>query len=264
MIAIALDMHHLQDPCIYGPVPSRRYGRTLGINPFPGGKKVCSFNCVYCQLGWTTSGETDRPDLSTAVDPRQITQAMEIAAKDPAIVGIDVISICGNGEPTLHPDFPGLVDAVRGARDRFFPKARILLLSNGSELARPEIFAAAARLDETAVKIDAGGIRTQRRVNLPEREFDLGGLIATIKRLPNATVQSCFVDGAVTNAGDDDVALWLGAVRTADPRRVDIYTLSRRPPTEKIVAVDRHTIEKIARRAQRVLPCEVRVFSDER
>ena len=119
----------LQKGIIYGPVGSRRLGRSLGLNLSPTAYKVCSFNCVYCHYGWTKDLTSDlstyTKDLPT---PQAVEEALErtLATLDPPP---QYITFSGNGEPTLHPDFEEIVDRVRAVRDRTGTKAEGLMRS---------------------------------------------------------------------------------------------------------------------------------------
>lgn len=250
-------MHHLVDDIIYGPVESRRYGRTFGINPIPGAQKICSFNCVYCQLGWTPHEEAD---LSAFAAPADVAEAIAQAAGRPGAKDIDAFVCCGNGEPSMHPEFPAFVDAMITARDAHFPGKPIMLLTNASGLTTPENLAAAARVEECAIKLDAGSYKTLRRVNLPRSRYDLVEVVNAIADLSNSAVQACFFAGRPTNTGDEDVEAWLGALRHARPRRIDIYTIARTPPASSVLPAERAVLESIAQKAHATTGAPVRIF----
>ena len=99
----------LFDDIIFGPVKSRRLGVSLGINLLPAKRKICNFNCIYCECGWTTDVEKamshlpGRKEVYEALD--QKLSEMKTRDESP-----DVITYAGNGEPTLHPDFAGIID----------------------------------------------------------------------------------------------------------------------------------------------------------
>ena len=114
---------------IFGPVKSRRLGSSLGINLLPADSKICSFNCIYCECGWTgksfTSSFPDRNQVTSALSER----LKSMAEKDNLP---DSITYAGNGEPSLHPDFDHIIyDSIK-IRDKYAPLAKIAVLSKGA------------------------------------------------------------------------------------------------------------------------------------
>src|SRR6266508_3536472 len=162
----------LQTGLVYGPVRSRRLGRSLGVNLSPPGRKTCNFNCAYCQYGWT-----DFPVRGTFPSPAEVIDAVDCAlARDP---DIDTITVAGNGEPTLHPAFAPIAEGLFHVRARRAPHAKLALLSNGSTLNRLDVVYSLARFDTRCMKLDAGDATTFRRVNAPP--MPLGRLIADLR-----------------------------------------------------------------------------------
>ena len=232
--------HGLADGIVYGPVPSRRYGLNYGINLLPPSRKVCNWNCVYCQLGYTTEREPSDGGFPTPDELERCLSALEPAPGSEAFV------VCGNGEPTLHPRFPDMVDVLVRVRDRRFPGLRLVCLSNGGEAWRPSVLAALKRLDEVGLKLDAGDERLLHRVNLPIRPASVESQIRSAKRIRHAVVQSCFFQGPVDNTTPEAVGPWLDAVARAMPIRVDLYTLSRSTPSPKLRAAPLERLHAIA------------------
>ena len=132
----------LSDGIVYGPVASRRLGISLGINILPFGVKVCSFNCNYCQCGWTTD-LVDPDALAKYRFPTAEEVRDEVVArlKDLKAAGtkVECLTLAGNGEPTLHPDFLPVVRALLSARDEAMPGVRVDILSNAAHLDRPAV-----------------------------------------------------------------------------------------------------------------------------
>src|SRR3989442_5227588 len=120
----------VQEP-VFGPYNSRRLGRSLGINPLPAGARVCNFDCIYCECAtasWPMQWEL-RPQFP---GPEQIRTKLASAALTFAPDELDSITIAGNGEPTLAPELNAIVDIVNEARDRDWPQARTVILTNGT------------------------------------------------------------------------------------------------------------------------------------
>lgn len=243
----------LQTGIIYGPVRSRRLGLSLGINLLPEDYKLCSFNCVYCQYGWTPQPAVDAAHALKDL-PRvgELAEALEKALK--TIVRkrrqLDAITFSGNGEPTLHPDFPALVETARGLRDKYLPQTRLAVLSNSATVTRPEIRAALDRLDMRIMKLDAGSEEIIHQLNGPAPPFYLREIVTGLKDLKDVILQSLFVQGRITNADPDSVALWIESVREIRPLAVQIYTLDRVPADARIWKVNRPTLEWIASQAR--------------
>jgi len=240
----------LHDGVTYGPVRSRRLGASLGVNVLPAGHKVCSFNCTYCQYGWTETAARlspasfDWPDTS-AIAAGVAARLEELRESGAAL---DRITLAGHGEPTLHPDFGGVVDALRGLRDRLAPGAALAILSNSSTAGRPEVRSALARLDERYMKLDAGDQDTFRHVNATALRVE--EIVGWLSAIPDIVLQAMFVQdgrGLIDNASPAAVAAWLRAVVAVRPRAAHLYTLARRPAWAGLHPVPRHRLLAIAR-----------------
>ena len=220
---------------IYGPVQSRRLGASLGINVLPAGRKVCSFDCVYCQYGWTDVDLLDAPARGELPAVETVLEALEMAlralATPPAF-----LTFSGNGEATLHPRFGALVDGVTRLRDALAPSARTAILSNSSRVTDPGVRAALARLDEPIMKFDAGTDAALRRYNRPLVPLTVHGIVAGLRELPRVTIQSLFCGGPDGNLDPENIVAWLDAVESIQPAEVQIYSLDRGFPSNEIVA----------------------------
>lgn len=239
----------LQTGIIYGPVRSRRLGVSLGINILPETYKVCSFDCLYCQYGWTPrpSGDASHA-LKDLPKPCSVAAALE---RELMIIvrkkhRIDTLTFSGNGEPTLHPEFPSIVESALALRDRYLPQSKLAALSNSTTIYRPEIRAALNRLDLRIMKLDAGNEETFQQLNGPAQSVYLKDIVDGLRGLDDVVLQSLFVQGRVTNADPDSVAGWVETVRQIQPSLVQIYTLDRVPAEARIWKVNRPTLEWIA------------------
>jgi len=241
----------LQRGIIYGPVRSRRLGRSLGINLLPLKYKLCSFNCVYCQYGWTPS-----PTLAPTYQLKDLPSVKNVAAAlEKALQGlserdprIDSISICGNGEPTLYPELRQVVEATRELRDRYVPGVPLAIFSNSSTVGNERVREALELLDIKVMKFDAGSEELIRELNHPASPIYIGEMVAGLKMLKNVFLASLFVQGRVTNADPDSVDLWIDKVAEIQPVLVQVYSLERGPADPKIEKVNIATLEWIAER----------------
>ena len=243
----------LQSGIIYGPVSSRRLGVSLGINLLPSGYKLCSFNCIYCQYGWTI-----KPTLSLNHQAQDLPRPADVSAALAASLQrrakrkarLDAITFCGNGEPTLHPDLAEIVVAAKGLRDQYFPLAKLAILSNSSTLGRNEVRDALEMLDLKIMKLDAGTEELIHRLNAPAPPFYLGDIVAGLKSLKDVILQSIFVQGRVANTDPDSLEYWLEKVREIRPTLVQIYTLDRPPAESRLWKVNLPTLQWIARQVR--------------
>jgi wyosine [tRNA(Phe)-imidazoG37] synthetase (radical SAM superfamily) len=239
----------LQPGIIYGPVPSRRLGQSLGINLLPTDHKLCSFNCLYCQYGWTkhvTFAPKERLDSLPSVAAVEAALESALTALTNERQQIDTLTICGNGEPTLYPGLGEVIVGAKKLRDRYQPQARCAILSNSSTVAKPKVRAALDLLDLKIMKFDAGSEAMFRQLNHPAAPVYMGEIIAGLKQLKDCYLQSCFVQGRVTNADPDSVAPWIEKVREIHPLTVYIYSLDREPADKRIEPVSLATLEWIA------------------
>ena len=236
----------LQDSVVYGPVQSRRLGSSLGINPLPVSYKLCSSNCVYCQYGWTVP---THPAEAIKRAPELLT-LIEEAFQEHVARGtqVDCITLAGNGEPTLHPDLEELIVGITRLRDRYFTSAKVGILSDATQLHRPEVARALQRLDVRYMKVDAGDEATWRAINLPLGDADWTRMIEGLKRLPGIILQSMFIQGSCDNTHDDHIDRWIALAGELRPLSVQVYTVDRAPADSGVVKVPRELLDAFASR----------------
>lgn len=243
----------LQTGIIYGPAQSRRLGVSLGINLLPTNYKLCSFNCIYCQYGWTKKSVLAPTDqLSHLPTPAEVAAALETALRDlsgTAQEVVESITVCGNGEPTLYPQLAEVIVAAKELRDRYLPQARLAILSNSSTVGDPVVREALNLLDLKIMKFDAGSEEMFQELNHPSAPIYMGDIVTGLKELKNIILQSLFVQGRVTNADPDSVELWAEKVREIRPLGVQVYTLEREPADLRIERVSLTTLQWIAEQA---------------
>ena len=225
----------LFDKIIFGPVKSRRLGVSLGINLLPATKKVCNFNCIYCECGWTLNSKEDNSPL-----PRrdEVYKALEkkLSELKEKNKPPDVITFAGNGEPTLHPDFPGIIDDSIGLRNKYFPEARIAVLSNSTTITIPHVKEALLRVDQNILKLDSGFDLTVKVHNQPRVNIKVTELIRNLRRFNGQLIiQTLFLRGyykgkVIDNTTPGELDAWLKAVEMIKPSEVMIYTISRETP----------------------------------
>jgi wyosine [tRNA(Phe)-imidazoG37] synthetase (radical SAM superfamily) len=253
----------LQEGLVYGPVRSRRLGHSLGVNVLPRHAKLCTFNCSYCQYGWTP-----RPAVAGQADdepwPEPASVAKVVGQRLQRLLAqgerIDRLTLAGNGEPTLHPKFAAVVAALLEMRDAIVPTVPLAILSNSSTLDLPGMVDALNMLDERYMKLDAGEAALFRRINAAQIPLDR--VIDGLRRLDGIVVQAMFVKdrlGRIDNSTDLAVAQWIAAVQALAPRAVHVYTIDRAPAWPYLQAILPARLEEIGRRA-RAAGLSVEVF----
>jgi len=220
---------------IFGPVKSRRLGVSLGINLLPAKKKICNFNCIYCECGWTRDIEiaVSRPPSREEVYNALDLKLSELKKKNRAP---DVITYAGNGEPTLHPDFPGIIDDTLSLRNKYFPEARIAVLSNATTISNPLIKAALLKVDQNILKLDSAFESTIKLHNQPIVDINVEELINNLSGFEGKVIiQTLFLRGTrngklIDNTTQVEIDAWLKAIERIKPSEVMIYTISRDTP----------------------------------
>jgi wyosine [tRNA(Phe)-imidazoG37] synthetase (radical SAM superfamily) len=241
----------LQTGLVYGPVRSRRLGASLGVNILPAHRKICNFNCAYCQYGWTRDeAACDPADWPAPADvAREVRTTLQAMKADAGPV--DHITLAGNGEPTLHPRFAEIVERLRAVRDEGWPAARLAVLSNGGTLQRRDVVAALERIDDPYLKLDTADPAMFRRLNGAQAQpLDLD----LLRTLPHLTIQSLFTredSGRIDNTTPSAIADWLEALKRIRPWSVHVYSLDRAPAWGKLQVVPRAELEAIAARVRK-------------
>jgi wyosine [tRNA(Phe)-imidazoG37] synthetase (radical SAM superfamily) len=249
-------------------VNSRRLGLSLGINLLPTTYKLCSFNCLYCQYGWSrkstlTLNVTD--EICDLPQPQEVYTALESSLEELTRreTVVNSITISGNGEPTLHPDLGKIVQGARKLREKYLPQAKLAILSNSSTVGRREVREALEMLDLKIMKLDAGSEELLQQINGPTDHIDLRSIVAGLKELRHVTLQSLFVQGRVNNADPNNVEHWVDKVKEIQPQLVQIYTLDRVPAEKRLWKVNLPTLQWIGREVYWRAGVKAEVFSVE-
>jgi len=246
----------LQADVTYGPINSRRLGRSLGINLLPVDRKLCTFDCVYCQYGSARPVSVRArgfPTVETVMEGME--EALGRLPSPP-----DYLTFSGNGEPTLHPRFPEIVREVCRLRDRVCPETRVAILSNSSRVNNPEVRRALVALDDPIMKLDAGDPATMARINRPAAGVRFEEIMQGLAALPGLIIQSMIISGQVQNALGEAHERWLSAIAELSPREVQIYS-SERPVAETgVQQVPKDELDDLATRAEQRVGVPVRAY----
>ena len=238
---------------VFGPIHSRRLGVSLGVNLMPNDGKICSFDCVYCEAGYNaqgqgTTGVPTRKDVHNRLNAK--LSAMRAAGEK-----LDVITFSGNGEPTLHPNFKEIVHDVILLRNKYYPEAKVSVLSNSTMLGRKNVVDALRTVDNNILKLDSAISSTLRLINQPKSvNVQADGVITDLKQFAGSCiVQTMMLRGehnghCIDNTTDVEVEALIAAYLEINPREVMLYSIDRKTPEENLEKVGREELEAIARR----------------
>lgn len=238
---------------VFGPIHSRRLGVSLGINLMPDDGKVCSFDCLYCEAGFNSQGR-GTSGLPTRAEVKADLEAKLLAMKENGEKP-DVITFSGNGEPTLHPEFSGVIDDTIELRDRLCPEAKVSVLTNSTRIFHPEVAEALKRVDNNILKLDSAVEQTMRLIDRPaSKDFTVDRVVEGLKQFSGTGVIQTMIlrgehDGIpVDNTTDREIEALIDAYKRIGPKEVMLYSLDRSTPEERLVKVERPELEAIANR----------------
>ena len=240
---------------IFGPIHSRRLGVSLGINLLPNDGKICSFDCIYCEAGYNRQGhgKAGLPSREKVADDlRTKLQEMNQAGERP-----DVITFSGNGEPTLHPDFAGIVDDVIALRDEYCPQAKVSVLSNSTMTDKADVVSALRKVDNNILKLDSAVEQTMRLIDVPQQpDFTVEKVVEQLSVFADQCIVQTMIlrgehDGQpVDNSTPEEIDALIAAYQRIKPREVMLYSIDRSTPEEKLQKVEIDELRVIAARIE--------------
>lgn len=227
----------LREETVFGPIYSRRLGTSLGINLLPEKGKICNFDCIYCECGWNRDGRGDIVLPTAAKVRHDLSNKLQDLYADN--VKVDSITFSGDGEPTLNPEFPQIIDDALALRDQFAPQAKVSVLSNATRVHIPEVFAALRKVDNPIMKIDAPTNALIAKINNPAPGYDVQRVVESLKQFDgNFILQWCLLRSPEFDSTRDEVVLpMLDIIRTLRPREVMAYTIDRPTPAQNLQKV---------------------------
>lgn len=236
---------------IFGPIHSRRLGVSLGINLLPPDGKLCSFDCIYCECGYNADFKAKQP-IPTR---EEVKNALESRLKDMQENGPkpDVFTFAGNGEPTLHPHFPEIINDTIELRDKYFPDAKVSVLSNSTLIFKENVRNALMLVDNNILKLDTIDMDYIKEVDRPMGKYDVNRIIDNMKKFDgHIIIQTMFMKGLspngvnVDNTSDQYVLPWLEVVKNINPEQVMIYTIDRETPDQRLLKATPEELDRIA------------------
>ena len=234
----------IREETVFGPIYSRRLGTSLGINLLPEKGKICNFDCIYCECGWNKDGRNDTV-LPTAAKVRADLENMleHLRRKE---IQVDSITFSGDGEPTLNPEFPQIIDDTLTLRDQLAPTAKVSVLSNATRVHLPQIFAALCKVDNPIMKIDAPTNQLIARINHPVPGYDIARVVEALKQFHgNFILQTCMLRSKeydFDSSRPEVLDGWMAIVRQLRPREIMVYTIDRPTPAE---GLEKFTVEEM-------------------
>ncbi len=238
----------LFDSIVYGPIRSRRLGVSLGVNLMPTDAKLCSFDCVYCECGWNQP--VSHPQLPTR---QQVRDSLNTKLST-LNTNLDVITFSGNGEPTMHPDFLGIIQDTCALRDQYSPNAKVSVLSNSTQLGRVEVVQALKLCDNRILKLDSAIDATMRLIDKPVNpHLTVAQVMEWLQQFDgDFTLQTCFLWGdyhgqVIDNTTPEELAAWYQAVEILHPKQVMIYVIDRATPLQTLEKIPAEQMQAIAK-----------------
>lgn len=249
---------------IFGPIHSRRLGVSLGVNLMPRDGKVCTFDCLYCEAGFNAQGP-GKAGIPARAEVKKLLEAKlaDMKQKDEPL---DVITFSGNGEPTLHPDFKGVIDDTIELRDHYFPNVKISVLSNSTRINQQPVVEALKRVDNNILKLDSAIDSTVRLIDRPTYPtYSVDSIVDSMKQFGNdLIIQTMFLRGShdgtpIDNTTDHEVNALIEVYKKLKPREVMIYSIDRKTPEENLVKVEKDELLKIAEKISNQAGVKVQV-----
>lgn len=247
---------------IFGPIHSRRLGVSLGINLLPADGKCCSFDCIYCECG-LNHDFVPKQKMPTREEVKEALEAQLIKMTNEGPTP-DVFTFAGNGEPTLHPHFPEIINDTLALRDKYFPNAKVSVLTNATQIVRQSVFDALCKVDNNICKLDTISADYISLIDQPNKGYDVNKIIEKLKDFgKRCIIQTMFMNGqhngqSVCNVTEDFVAPWLDTIKEINPREVMIYTIDRETPVSGLEKAKKDELDSIGSRVEKLgIMCKV-------
>lgn len=225
----------IREKTVFGPIHSRRLGNSLGINLLPENGKICNFDCIYCECGWNCDGRDDTILPSAEKVRRELEVMLQQCRNNNT--PIDSITFSGDGEPTLNPEFSTIIDDTLSLRDKYYPNAKVSVLSNATNIHKDDIFRAMCKVDSPIMKIDAPTNQLAALINCPAPGYDIDSVVKALEKFNgNFILQTCFLKSPLFDSSCPNVLSgWMNIVRHLKPREIMAYTIDRPTPQKDLV-----------------------------
>ena len=222
---------------LYGPVPSRRLGRSLGVDIVPA--KVCTLDCIYCQVGRTTNKTIERAEYAPA--ELIIEELKQAAAKK---IEADYITIAGSGEPTLNSQLGRIIDNIK----KITP-IPVAIVTNGTLLYMPEVRADCAKADVVLPSLDAGDEETFVKINRPHPDINIEKLISGLCAFRDEYAGRIWLEVFLiesVNSSPEQIAKINAVIQRIRPDKVQLNTAVRPTACENVKKLTAQKLSEIA------------------
>lgn len=236
---------------IFGPIHSRRLGTSLGVNLMPNDGKICTFDCLYCEAGYNAQGGG-----TTGLPSRQQVHALletKLKAMSESDAPLDVITFSGNGEPTIHPEFPAIIEDVHSLRDKYYPNAKISVLTNSTMIHRPEVADALKHADNNILKLDSAIESTMQLLDRPgSPDFTVDSVVKALRQFEGTgIIQTMLTRGshcgqAIDNTTPEEIGALIEAYKKIRPREIMVYSIDRQTPEQSLQKVSKEELQSVA------------------
>ncbi|MEM2110075.1 MAG: radical SAM protein [Candidatus Odinarchaeota archaeon] len=255
---------------IYGPIHSRRIGVDIGINLLVQEGKTCNFNCVYCQYGHTDNPVKQSRLVSGWINPPSVYDALEtaLAKLSTAYYNLDAVTFSGYGEPTLHPKFTNIVKAVKNIKDKYYPAAKLTLITNSSTITDPRIQKTLELFDQILAKLDAATNKAFHAINRPvNKNLDVNtiidGLTLISGRVKHLIIQTLLFNTTdpemISNTSDEEIIHLGKSICKIKPKEAQLYTIVRKPALNTVKPAEDYQLKKLKKYIEEVCGGQVPV-----
>ncbi|MDR0367665.1 MAG: radical SAM protein [Bacteroidales bacterium] len=248
----------LHDKIVFGPINSRRLGKSLGINLLPQDIKICTMNCIYCECGWAKTDEIIYSKLLPASEIVPVIAARLQQMHNDHVL-IDSITYSGNGEPCIHLQFGEITREIIRLRNQYFPQTVITCLSNSTQLHRKDVVDALKAIDHRMMKLDAGTQAMFEQINKPFKHLKLDDVCDNLRQFNgDLSIQTLLLKGTldngelIDNTTSEEITAWLQRLRYIKPQKVILYSIDRETPAKKLIKIDKETLFNIANRVEKI------------
>lgn len=239
----------LREKTVFGPIISRRLGTSLGINLLPEEGKICNFDCIYCECGWNKEGRDDTV-IPSAEKVRTDLERMLLKLQAEG-TKVDSITFSGDGEPTLNPEFPQIIDDTLALRNRYASSAKVSVLSNATRVHLAPVFHALTKVDNPIMKIDAPTNDLIAKINHPAPGYDVARVVEALKQFHGDFIlQTCMLRSQeydFDSSRQEVLSGWMDIVRLLRPREIMVYTIDRPTPAQ---GLQKFTVEEMTHLVQ--------------
>ena len=237
---------------IVGPIRSRRMGLSLGVNLLPTKIKLCNFDCIYCECGLNQPFSNSlTPELPTRAQVMEhLAHTLQTMPQKP-----DAITFAGNGEPTIHPEFAQIIGDVIELRNTHSPQSEVVVLTNATQLHKPQILSALQKVDRCMFKLDSAIAQTIAAVNQPANMDFLNNFISNVSLFKGKKIiQTMFLRGVVggtiiDNTTNAEIAALIEVYKQVQVDEVFVYAIQRETPVP-LETVSKGELTEIAKRVR--------------